>query len=96
MTYKGKRWIMKRDAILCRDKYKCRECARFGRVMSADTVHHVNPAEMCPELFWDSTNLISLCRKCHNKMHVRDEHELSELGKDWVVRIEREKQSRRP
>jgi 5-methylcytosine-specific restriction enzyme A len=87
--YKDKRWEQKRQSVLRRDGYKCRECARFGRVRAADTVHHVKPAEDYPELFWVSNNLISLCTSCHNKMHVRNTRTLTELGQDWIVRLAR-------
>ena len=91
--YKDIKWLRKREAILRRDKYKCVECQRFGRTKPADTVHHVKPAEDFPEEFLNSNNLISLCGSCHNKMHVRGTHELTDTGKGWVVRIEREKKT---
>ena len=87
-NYKGARWERHRAFVLRRDKYKCRECARFGRVTPADTVHHVNPAEEYPELFWMAWNCVSLCSACHNKMHVRGTRTLTDLGKDWINKLE--------
>lgn len=52
-----------------RDKFLCRDCARYGRNTPAQVVHHIKPREIWPELQWDPDNLISLCEACHNKRH---------------------------
>ena len=80
MTYKDKKWLEKRKAILKRDRYQCQECKRYGKVIDASHVHHVWPLEFYPEYKYSSWNLISLCNRCHNKMHDRDSHELTEEG----------------
>jgi len=85
--YKTKKWKDKRIIVLKRDNYLCKECLRYGKTTSATTVHHVNPLEYNKYLALVSKNLISLCETCHNKMHVRETHELTELGKSWVERI---------
>lgn len=86
MDYKSPRWKRLRERALARDKWRCRECARFGVMREASVVHHVRPVEDCPESQWDLSNLISLCSACHNAMHVRGGHALSERGRDWVRR----------
>ena len=68
-SYKDPKWIRKRKAILRRDNYLCQECKRYGRYVEAKTVHHIKHADEYPELIYVDTNLISLCNKCHNKMH---------------------------
>lgn len=85
--YKGRQWSLLRNRILKRDLYKCVQCIRYGKTTSAQTVHHVIPVEQRPDLYFKSCNLISLCDVCHNKMHNRDGHELTEEGKRWVRRI---------
>lgn len=80
MNYKENRWKHKRECILKRDKYLCKECLRFGKRIDADMVHHIWPVEYYPEYEWCNWNLISLCNKCHNKMHDRDSHELTQDG----------------
>ena len=67
--YTSTAWKNKRAAILSRDGYMCRECKRYGRQRPATTVHHIKHFDEFPELALDSDNLISLCEKCHNKMH---------------------------
>ena len=67
-----------REAILVRDKYACQSC---GAKECRLEVHHKKPclviihenniktaddALKCKE-FWDTTNAITLCRKCHRK-----------------------------
>lgn len=68
-NYKGKKWKHKRAIILKRDKYLCQECRKYGRRVEAATVHHIKHADEHPELVYEDNNLISLCSKCHNKMH---------------------------
>lgn len=67
--YKSKRWQIKRQQILRRDRYLCVECSKYGRRVDATTIHHIKPLEHFPELAFVSGNLVSLCEKCHNRMH---------------------------
>ena len=67
--YHTKQWQNIRERALKRDGYKCRECARFGKIRPATQVHHIKPIEEAPELKLDMDNLISLCMACHNKKH---------------------------
>lgn len=81
--YKSKKWRMKREAILKRDSYQCREAARFGKVEPANTVHHVIPLGERPDLKLDERNLISLSEENHKRMHKKMSAELSKLGEEW-------------
>jgi len=85
--YKTAKWKSKRENVLRRDEYMCRECRRYGRTTPATTVHHILPLEQRPDLKLNSQNLISLCEQCHNKMHDRGNDNLTELGKQWVDRV---------
>lgn len=85
--YKTKRWRSKRDKVLRRDEYLCRECKRYGKTTPATTVHHILPLETNPELGLVSRNLISLCSKCHDSFHDRTTGQLTELGKYWQNKI---------
>ena len=67
--YKTARWKRTREKILRRDMYMCRECRRYGRLTEAAEVHHIRHADAAPELFYTESNLVSLCKKCHNKQH---------------------------
>ena len=85
--YKDKRWRSKRDTALRRDKYECRNCKRFGITTTATVVHHVWFLRDYPKWWLCLWNLISLCEKCHNKMHNRDSDIPTELGEYWQDKI---------
>lgn len=78
--YNKKQWKIKREYILRRYKYMCKECERFGKRVDADTVHHIYPVEFYPQYAMSNWNLISLCNKCHNEMHDRKTHQLTQKG----------------
>ena len=81
--YKTPRWRHLRDSILRRDKWKCRESARYGVRADANTVHHIWPAEDYPEYAWEPWNLISLSQQKHEAMHDRLTGKLTPLGESW-------------
>lgn len=89
--YKSSKWKSKRERVLRRDEYMCRECKRYGKSVLAATVHHIIPLDQRPELKLVSDNLLSLCNKCHDKMHDRTNNQLTKLGEEWVVRKNRNK-----
>lgn len=67
--YKSPRWEKKREHILRRDGYLCQECRRYGKMVPATTVHHIEHLDEHPELAYTDSNLESLCAACHNKAH---------------------------
>lgn len=64
----------------------CQESKRYGKSIPATTVHHIFPVEFYPELALVDWNLLSLSNDKHNAMHVREGHELTELGMQWQER----------
>lgn len=86
--YLSKRWKQKRENILRRDKYICRQCKRYGRTTPATLVHHIYPLEHYPEYKLTSINLISLCNTCHEQMHDRATGEIRDIGLVWQRKIE--------
>lgn len=84
--YKTSKWKKKREVVMRRDKYLCRECLRYGKRTAAYLIHHIHPLEEYPEKRLDTNNLICLCNKCHETMHVRNTHELTDAGKAWLER----------
>lgn len=69
----------------------CRECKRFGKSVLAATVHHIKPLDQRPDFKLANDNLLSLCKKCHDKMHDRTNDQLTKVGEEWVNRIKRNK-----
>ena len=87
--YKTKRWERLRKAILARDGYRCQYNSRYGKNVSANTVHHIFPAEDYPQYRWESWNLISLSHEAHNMMHDRNTNELTDAGRELLERTAR-------
>lgn len=85
--YKSKPWKIKREKILRRDQYECRNCKRYGKNRIANTVHHCNQLLEHPEWRLTNWNLISLCGACHDKMHDRENGVLTELGEYWRDKV---------
>lgn len=67
--YLSTKWKHARAAALRRDGYRCKLCARYGIIKQAEVVHHIVPLEDAPELAYRQSNLVSLCKACHNKQH---------------------------
>jgi transposase len=55
-----------REACFRRDDYTCRACGQRGGKLNA---HHVWPFQRFPELKYEVSNLVTLCRKCHDAFH---------------------------
>ena len=47
----------------------CQECKKYGRRVDGEIVHHIIHVDEAPELAFVDDNLITLCSKCHNKLH---------------------------
>lgn len=55
-----------REACFERDDYTCRSCGRRGGKLNA---HHVWPFQRFPELKFEVSNLVTLCKECHHHFH---------------------------
>ena len=84
--YTTRRWRRLRESILRRDKGKCREAARYGMTVEANTVHHIWPAEDYPEYAYCLWNLVSLTKANHEAMHDRITRKLTAQGIRWKNR----------
>ena len=84
--YKTPRWRRLREKILQRDGYMSVEARRYGRLVPANTVHHVWRAEEFPEYAWAPWNLISVTEEEHGSFHSKDGR-LTELGEAWRRRL---------
>lgn len=63
--YHSREWKHIRQFVLDRDNYVCQYCYRFGIVRPANTVDHIVPGQVAPELIRDTSNLATICRGCH-------------------------------
>ena len=84
--YLSKKWKKKRSIILRRDGYMCQISKRYGKLVSADVVHHIFPLDEYPEYAFCDWNLVSLSRAAHNKLHDRTTNKLTDVGIDLMVK----------
>ena len=63
----GRVWSRIR-ASYAREHPFCEMCYREGRLMLMDEVHHILPVSKGGT--HERNNLMSLCRSCHNKIHI--------------------------
>ena len=63
----GRAWKRIRDRY-SKEHPLCERCLLEGRITLMDEVHHVVPISRGGT--HEKTNLMSLCRACHNKIHI--------------------------
>lgn len=67
--YHSKAWKMLRSYVLIRDNYLCRECLKENIITSADIVHHIIEVREDFGKRLVSSNCVSVCKSCHNRIH---------------------------
>jgi len=55
-----------REACFKRDDYTCRDCGQRGGKLNA---HHIWPFQSYPQLKFEVSNLLTLCKRCHDAFH---------------------------
>lgn len=63
----------------------CADCKSNGKVRPSDHVHHIKPLEKFPHLRLVWSNLVALCRQCHQARH-----DSGDLGKEYDHQEEEE------
>lgn len=58
-----------RKLVFERDDYTCQICGKKGGNLNA---HHIKPFSIFPELRFDVSNGITLCKKCHIELHKKE------------------------
>lgn len=60
-----------RQEIFKRDKFECRLCRQHTKDLNAH--HNITFSEIIEsnnhKLLWDKTNVVTLCKSCHNSLH---------------------------
>lgn len=68
--YGSRRWKALRRLVLDRDEYRCQTptCGRIEADTSQLVADHKRAHRGDPALFWDVTNLQTLCKTCHDSL----------------------------
>lgn len=66
LSFEYREW---RQKVFTRDSYTCRHCQddRGGNLQA----HHIQPWSKFPELRYEVDNGLTLCRECHEKIHLK-------------------------
>ena len=86
--YHTNRWRKIRDVVMAKYDWMDAFALSHGRVVPADTVHHIIPAKEDPDKFWDPSNLIPVSRESHQHIHgCYDESDGAK--KDMIITLQR-------
>lgn len=69
--YHSKAWKTLRAKHLRKEPY-CRDCMDNGSRTPATDVDHIIPHKGDPRLFFDDSNLQSLCKPCHSRKTISE------------------------
>lgn len=69
--YYSRRWRELRARQLVAEPF-CRECARRGMRTRAEDIDHIKPHKGDKRLFYDPSNLQSLCHSCHSRKTIAE------------------------
>lgn len=69
--YHTTRWQKLRETVLNRYGYRDVVELSRGRIVPAETVHHIIPTSDDPKLFYSVDNLIPVSRATHDAIHTR-------------------------
>lgn len=71
--FKDPQYIAWRNAVLERDNYVCQECHRkCNKHEKGLAAHHIKEYAQFPQLRYEVSNGLTLCRTCHMKLHGKE------------------------
>lgn len=72
--YKSAKWRKFRRRIIERDEGICIRCFLKGLIVTSNLeVHHIKPRSQYPELAFDESNCITLCKSCNTHLGTKGE-----------------------
>lgn len=68
------RWKKKREFIKERDGYFCQRCWEKYKILNTEQleVHHIKSRSKYPELTFEDSNLITICKTCNLQLGTSD------------------------
>ncbi|MFT8861276.1 HNH endonuclease [Schleiferilactobacillus harbinensis] len=101
--YHSPQWEAIRDAVYARDGAQCQVCGNV--INNRKIVDHIIPRRLCTSSqVFDSSNLWTLCSKCHYRKtkleqiisaQQNGDNKLRHLNRQWWTKILREKKERK-
>jgi len=79
--YNGKAWRSMR-AVHLASQPLCTYCEALGIVTQATVADHIQRHRGDFRLFFDASNIQSLCKKCHDSTKAREEYQGQSIGCD--------------
>ena len=67
--YNSKEWKYIRKSVLSRDLGLCLVCRKSGIITTSSLVHHIIEVKEDITKALDPTNLITVCDRCHSRIH---------------------------
>lgn len=73
-TIKSGRWKSFRQQIIKRDGGHCQRCIRKYNLITTSNleVHHIKPRDKYPELTFEETNCVTLCKTCNLQLGTQE------------------------
>ncbi|MFW6029444.1 MAG: HNH endonuclease [Halanaerobiales bacterium] len=84
--YNTAEWRKMRKVVLTRDNYTCQNCGSQTKVV----VDHIIPHRENLELFIEETNLITLCKECHDNKTRKEIQKRKEERKQALKHLDTE------
>lgn len=81
LAYTSSRWLRLRAKVLAAHPL-CAMHLQQGKIVAATIVDHIVAHRQNEELFWDESNLQTLCKRCHDSVKQRMEKSGVEVGCD--------------
>lgn len=84
--YKSYKWRKFRERIIKRDQEICIRCMITHNYIEKNNleVHHIKPRSQYPELAFDETNVITLCKSCNTHLGTKGELDFKwNIAEDW-------------
>lgn len=75
----NKRWRVLRKLIIQRDNGICQRCLAMKGIFNSEQlqVHHIKPRNKYPQLIYEESNLITLCKTCNLELGVQEKLDFS-------------------